>query len=252
MIRKEKEGIIWLEFESLQEHSEVVHGVFLRHGGVSKGSYDSLNLGGGTHDDEKLIEKNRSLIQNILKLPKLIAGKQVHGVHLECFPSLTTDLEIGCDGLITNERGIGLLIKHSDCQAAIFYDPIKQVIANVHCGWRGNVQNIYHQTVLRMQQVYRSNPRDLLVCVSPSLGPHHAEFKNFTSELPELFYPFQIKPTYFDLWAISRMQLEEAGVMSHHIEIAQICTFDRQNDYYSYRRDKITGRNGTIAALKEM
>lgn len=251
MIRKEKEGIIWLEFESLQKHSEVVHGVFLRHGGVSQGTYDSLNIGGGTDDDPNCIEKNRLIIQNSLKIPQLLAGKQVHGIHLECFPKITPHLETGCDGLITKEKDIGLLIKHADCQAAIFYDPIQHVIANIHCGWRGNVQNIYHKTVLKMQEIYQSNPGDLLVCISPSLGPNHAEFKNYKAELPELFYPFQIKPTYFDLWAISRMQLVEAGVLSHHIEIAQICTFEQQMDYYSYRRDKITGRHGTIASLKK-
>ena len=49
---------------------------------------------------------------------------------------------------------------------------------------------------------------------------------------------------------MSRAQLEEAGVLSGNIEVASICTYDNPEDYYSYRRDKVTGRNATVVALK--
>ena len=141
-------------------------------------------------------------------------------------------------------------MNHADCQVAIFFDPVKKVVANVHCGWQGNVQNIYAQVIQHLEAEYGSAVEDLLVCISPSLGPENAEFINHRSELPSSFYPFQIKPNYFDFWEISKMQLKKAGVLGHHIEIAQMCTFSGEKDFFSHRRDKETGRNGTVVALK--
>ena len=63
------------------------------------------------------------------------------------------------------------------------------------------------------------------------MTPRNAEFKNFKQEFPEAFWKFQFQPEYFDLWAIARMQLEQCGVLSHHIEIARICTFENEKDF---------------------
>lgn len=150
---------------------------------------------------------------------------------------------------MTDEKNVGLMIKHADCQAAIFYDPLHHAVANVHCGWRGNVKNIYREIVEAMGQRYGSRPQDLLVGISPSLGPQASEFRNYIKELPKSFWEFQIKPLYFDLWEISKQQLMGCGILSHHIEIAKICTFSTPEDCFSYRREKRSGRHATIVAL---
>ena len=248
MIRKQKNGLTWLEFEILQQYPEVAHGVFLRSGGESKGPYDSLNVGGETGDDRELIDKNRQKIVDVLGISSLISSRQVHGDVVKDVSELVSCEE--CDGIITKEKNMGLLIKHADCQAAIFFDPINKVIANVHCGWKGNVQNIYAKTVEMMQEKIGTSPEDLIVCISPSLGPDRSEFVNFENEFPFDLWPFQFKKFYFNLWEMSRAQLEEAGVLSGNIEVASICTYDNPEDYYSYRRDKVTGRNATVVALK--
>jgi YfiH family protein len=144
------------------------------------------------------------------------------------------------------------MISHADCQAAIFYDPIQKAIANVHSGWRGNIQNIYASTILKMQQMYGSKPQNLLVCISPSLGPQSAEFTNFQNELPEAFWKFRTPPHHFDFWQISQYQLEESGVLPSHIQIAEIDTLSNPQDYFSYRHSKICGRNATVCALKSL
>ncbi len=243
MIRKKKNNIEWLEFEKLSRIPGLVHGVFLRSGGLSLGPYSSLNAGGGTGDEPSIVNKNRELIQQTLGVPLLIDGKQVHKDTI-----IHVNGDIGCtecDGLITHKKGLGLFIKHADCQAAIFYDTKNKTIANVHCGWRGNVQNIYGKTVTEMQ----ANPSDLIVCISPSLGPEFSEFKNYKEELPEHFWPYQFKPLYFNLWEISKKQLLDAGVPESNIEIASLCTYTHPHDFFSYRRDKPTGRNATLVAL---
>jgi hypothetical protein len=153
-----------------------------------------------------------------------------------------------CDGLITKEKHQALMIKHADCQAAIFYDPMQNILANVHSGWRGNVQNIYGVTIEAMKKM-GSNPANILVCISPSLGPEQSEFVNFKTEFPPHFHEFQWKKNYFNLWEISRMQLKASGILPSHIECAEICTYENKADYFSYRREKITGRNATLAML---
>jgi YfiH family protein len=248
MLRKKDQGLEWLEFEILADQPKLKHAVFLKHGGVSVGNFASLNLGGGTGDDPEHIAQNREKIKTVLGIKELISGKQVHGTQINL---VTSDCSPGeCDGIVTQEKGLGLFIKHADCQAAIFYDPIHHAIANVHSGWRGSVNNIYAEAVNFMKGQFGTRPEDLLVGISPSLGPDHSEFKNYLTEIPEKFWKFQVKPTYFDFWEISRFQLKELGILSHHLEMASLCTFCEKEDFFSYRRDKPTGRNGTIVILK--
>ena len=249
MLHRKEADIEWLEFELLAEFPNVVHASFLRRGGVSEGPFDSLNAGGNSGDSPEKIEQNRERMRQCLGLKKLFSENQTHGSNIRhiCFDDEPTN--DSWDGLITKDKGLGLMIKHADCQAAIFYDPVQHAIANVHCGWRGNVANIYAKTVERMGQSVGSRPENLLVCISPSLGPSSAEFVNYRTELPEEFWKYQVKPTYFDLWAISRVQLEEAGVLSHHIQIAEMCTLSNPDQFFSYRRRKISGRHATIAGI---
>lgn len=247
MIRKEKNGIAWLEFPLFQPFPNLVHGVFLRHGGSSSGEFTSLNFSTSVGDSPAAVHANEKKALNLLGLTSAVRGKLCHGKQVALVNDATSP-DFPCDGLLTKTPDIGLLITHADCQAAIFYDPVKCVLANVHAGWRGSIQNIYAETI-RLMQLQGCCSSDIRVGISPSLGPDEAEFIHYNTELPEQFWRFQIKPKHFDFWSISRMQLEEAGVLPHHIEIAAISTYANPKDYYSYRRDKKTGRHATIAAL---
>lgn len=250
MIRKEQDGIQWLEFELFAQFPEVPHGVFLRHGGSSVEPYGSLNISVQGGDDEKAVEKNRQAIADCLSCPSYLLPVLEHGKRVVEISS-TNCVRPVCDGLLTRSKGVGLLITHADCQAAIFYDPANRILANVHAGWRGNVQNIYAETVRRMEEL-GTRAEDLFVGISPSLCPEHAEFVNYRTELPEALWKYQERPDHFNLWEISRNQLEEAGVPSDQIEIAGISTYSNPVDYYSYRRDRETGRHGTLAYLKDI
>jgi YfiH family protein len=248
MRRHTNGAVTWLTFDLLEECPRLVHRVFLRHGGISQGEFRSLNFGRFQGDKEIHVVENRKRALEALTLTAWCSLRQQHGKRVvKALPNLD---ELG-DALSTDLPDLGLIILHADCQAAIFYDPIRHALSNVHCGWRGNVQNIYKETIDAMQALYGSKPADLLVGISPSLGPQASEFVNFATELPTNFYPFQIKPTYFDLWSISRWQLMECGLLPHHIEIAEICTYDNSTDFFSYRRIKASGRHATIAALKK-
>ncbi|MEM7175584.1 MAG: peptidoglycan editing factor PgeF [Chlamydiota bacterium] len=239
MKKKVQGKIEWLEFDLLQAFPEVSHGVFLRG--------DHFNLG----EQGKIADQLRALrILGFKQGVKL--APQVHGKELWVIEETKNMLAVkkGRDGLITKCKQVGLMIRHADCQAAIFYDPATTSLAVVHCGWRGNVHNIYENTVAMMKKNYQVKPKDLRVCIGPSLGPKAAEFKHYRKELPMHFWQDRVAPTYFDLWEISRKQLLAAGVLKNHIEVAETCTYSSSQSFFSYRRDpKNPGRHATIAGL---
>lgn len=230
VIRRKKEKFDILEFEQLQEFSEIVHAVYL-----------------------KPVDAREDPLHPLVESLGISSYSKGHLVHGNCVVHISSKEETPgkCDGLITKMSDIALITTHADCQATLFYDPINRAIASVHCGWRSNVANIYKNTVKEMKCHFGSRPEDLLVCVGPSLGPNRSEFINYQTEIPIEYHRFQFKPFYFDLWEISRFQLEEAGILSHHIEIAKICTFENKGDFFSYRREGIkAGRHVSLIALR--
>ena len=252
MIRKKKDSLEWLEFELFAPYPEVTAAVFLRHGGISTGNYHSLNAGSGGDDSNENVVENRKLIGKTLGFKNFKICGQPHKDNVAFLPKATEEFLNDCDGMMTNRTNEPLLIKHADCQAAIFFDPQKKALANVHAGWRGQVKNIYQKTVEQMQSAFGSNPAEILVAVSPSLGPNRSEFINYQQEWPESYWKFQTRPTYFDLWSIGKFQLTQAGILPEHIQFAEICTYSNPQDYYSYRREKPTGGHATIACLNRI
>lgn len=224
-------GLSWLEFEILQKYSYIKHGVLV-------GSSDFYK---GVDSKEK--------IKELFSLRDVAFGVQKHEDQLIKIDLYDQVIKESSDALFTEKKELALGIFHADCQAALFFDPIKKVIANVHCGWRGNVLNILGKTVQTLKDTFKSDPKQLIVCISPSLGPDRSEFIHYLNELPVSFYPFMHKKNYFDLWKISESQLLKAGVEKNNIEIARMCTFENNQMFHSYRRDKSAKRNLTFIAI---
>lgn len=243
-------------FRHLSQVPGLCHGVFTRHGGVSDPPYDSLNVAWGNGDEPEHVAENLTRVKNDLQLEQLVAALQVHGVHLQQVTAgrlahyrQQPPLRIAPpgDALVTDLRGIGLLIKIADCQAVFLVDPEKRMIANIHCGWRGSVAGIIPKTVHYLVQVCGCRSEDLLAGISPSLGPCCGEFRNYRQELPATFGKYQGKPRHFDFWEISRSQLLASGLPAQNIELAERCTVC-EPDFFSYRREKTTGRLATVLA----
>jgi copper oxidase (laccase) domain-containing protein len=82
------------------------------------------------------------------------------------------------------------------------------------------------------------------------LGPCCAEFKTYKDIFPEHFQKYMIGECNFDFWAISEMQLVDAGLNGDNIEKADICTKCRTDIFFSYRGEGISGRFATVAMIK--
>jgi YfiH family protein len=252
----QKENLTVFECPGIAALPGVRHGIFSRHGGCSRGVYNSLNVSFGIGDSEEAVVKNRKQISGYFEEGRLVFLEQVHGTDVcmvcdgggSCGKKTFCDAGTG-DAMITNVPGIFLVIQVADCQAVMIYDPENHVIANLHAGWRGNVQNIIGRTLNIMKDRFNSAPADLRVGISPSLGPCCAEFVNYQKEFPEIYWRFKDDGQHFDLWALSRDQLREEGVSAENISISGLCTRCHADTFFSYRAQKETGRFAAVIGL---
>ncbi len=242
-------GLAPFFFDAFSQEEGLGHGIFHRLGGVSPVPWDSLNVGLAVGDDANLVAENRQRIRRTFSFSALVAAHQVHGDQVAVVkedPGVDIN---GVDALVSEVRGIGLMIQQADCQAVLLYDPSRPAVGIAHSGWRGSVANIIGKTVAVMGAEFGSDPAGMLAAVSPSLGPCCGEFVNHRKELPEACQAFQVRPNHFDFWAISRYQLEEAGILAERISIAGLCTVC-DSRFFSYRREKNTGRNASVIGLR--
>jgi polyphenol oxidase len=258
-VEQDMNQIVIHRFQLLERVPGLVHGVFARHGGVSFPPYASLNVGWNNGDDPAAVRENLTRVRNTMGVRFLASSLQVHGDAIQILDKdrmtasgIDPFLIRAPDGdaLVTGLEDVGLMIKIADCQAVFIVDPDRRIIANVHSGWRGSVQNLAGKVAALLRDRFGCRPESLLAAVSPSLGPCCAEFRNFRDEFPPNFWDFQVKPTYFDFWEITRRQLLEAGLTAAHIEIAEHCTVCRRTDYFSYRGEKVTGRMAAVIGWK--
>jgi len=246
-----------LRLPNLSAVEGIQHHIFSRNGGCSQGDYASLNISLGVGDDIAAVRRNRRMLLGHMKTACLIFLKQVHGTEVltvdqQLFPNgVPKILNAGTgDAMITDMPGVTLVVLVADCQAVLMADPVKHVIANVHVGWRGNVNHIIRRTITEMQNHYGCDPMDLRAGISPSLGPCCAEFLNFRDEIPEMYWHHKDRGNRFDLWALSKEQLLSEGVLPGNIHVSGICTRCRTDHYYSYRASKTTGRFAAAIQLR--
>jgi YfiH family protein len=155
------------------------------------------------------------------------------------------------DVVITNLKGICIGIKTADCVAVLLFDQKRKVIAAIHAGWRGSVQNITSLTVKRMFSDFNSDPADIIAGIGPSISPAVYEVG---SEVWSQFDQRYIQPNVslsgdkrlLNLWKANRDQLIQVGIPTENIELAGLCTYSNPETFFSARRDGAkTGRMAT-------
>jgi len=242
----------FLQFPKLSGESGLVHAVFTRHGGASGPPFDSLNASYSTGDNPDRVMRNLEIIRHAMDAPHLLFMNQMHGKTsvIVSGGSLPPHASMGdADAMITDRPGAALMVKQADCQGVILYEPSRRVLAVIHCGWRGNTLNILGSVVECMNSTFRCAPSRIMAAIGPSLGPCCAEFTGYKDIFPPSFASFLVGKNTFDLWALSKRQLVEAGVEEVHVETAGICTRCRKDLFFSYRAEKKTGRFATVAML---
>jgi polyphenol oxidase len=156
----------------------------------------------------------------------LITAQQVHGNKIAVVDTpLKTDKEFpGCDGIITNQRGIALGVYVADCCAIYIVDPGTPAIGLVHSGRKGTELGVVTSAITQMIERFGSDPAELIVQLSPCIRPPHYEV-DFAAKIIE--------------------QCRDQGVREIHD--SGVCTACDLEHYYSYRAEK--GRTGRMLAL---
>lgn len=252
---QQKNGLEYYQFKLLADIPGLQHAVFTRRKGSSSGAYTSLNVGGAVGDSTEKVNRNRDLISACLGNAKLQFIEQVHGDAVAVIDSdrpLAGSSLPEADALITKNAGLVLVTQVADCQAVLIYDPEHRVMANIHSGWRGSIQNIIGRTVGVLVDQFSCNPASLLAGIGPSLGPCCAEFINYRTEIPPELWQYGNDRDHFDFWAVSRDQLLHAGLLDTHIETAELCTRCRTDLFFSYRAEGTTGRFAAAIGLMEV
>ncbi len=196
--------------------------------------------------------KNKSHLADILNAPEdnIIILEQVHEDKIYYAKSGVCGEVLGCDASITDKKNLFLLVQIADCQAVSIKDTAGNVIANIHNGWRGSAKNIVGKTIREMKENFGSNPQDLAVNVSPSLGPCCAEFYDPYNELPTHLHGYILKNNHVDFWKATFDQCVLEGISPGKISIDGTCTLCNSDKYFSYRADKgDCGRNAVVVWL---
>lgn len=235
-----------LGYESLSSYPNIFHFVTTRQGGCSTGNYSSFNCSPFSGDDMKSVCSNiQILLSAFPKQPKeLVIPKQVHGTEVGIITSEPQSLD-GLDALVTNERGYCLCVSTADCVPVLLYDPVHKAVAAVHAGWRGTVARIVQRTLEVMKATYASEPKDVIACIGPSISVDVFEvgtevydaFRDAGFNLEKVAYwHTKMEKWHIDLWEANRWLLTEAGVLYRNIEVAEMCTYMCEEQFFSARR----------------
>ncbi len=257
-------GLCYIQFPSLLCDG-VTHCFTTRHGGVSKGIFSTMNMSFSRGDDPDAVTENYKRICNALGTDwhRCVLSHQTHTTNIRIVTETDAGKGIICerdyndvDGLITNVKGLTLVTQYADCVGLLFYDPVKQVIATSHAGWRGTVGMIGKKTVEKMQEHFGCNPKDIKAGIAPSIGPCcfevdkpvYDEFIKMQGvDLGRIIKDHGNGKYHIDLWETNRQTLVLAGLDPKNISVTNLCTKCLHDDFFSHRYTQ--GKRGNLAAL---
>ena len=198
----------------------VRHAFFTRQGGVSRGVYESLNLGRGSKDDPAAVEENRRRAAAHLGVTSetLLTCYQIHSANALTVVKPWGETRPEADGVVTAEKGLACGALSADCAPILLADPHARVAAAAHAGWRGALDGIVGATVKAMTEL-GAVPSRMVAAVGPCIGPQSYEvgpdfLQAFSGAGAEAFFrPAEARDkSYFDLPGFVLMRLKQAGV----------------------------------------
>ena len=161
------------------------------------------------------------------------------------------------DALITNVKGLYIGILAADCVPVLLFDNDKQAVAAIHAGWKGTEKKIVKKTIEKMNDVFNSDPKNIIAYIGPSVCSYCYEVgEEVAAKFRIDYYPGEIisvrnNKLYLDLWLANYVQLEKSGVNIQNIEVSGICTFENTDYFFSARKNGFnTGRFAVAIKLK--
>lgn len=237
-----------------------------------------LNLGFTDWDSRPNVLWNREKFIGCIgaREMRMATVRQVHSDIVHRVQVATSEPLLQGDALLTREPGILLTVQTADCIPILFVDTRAHAVAAIHSGWRGTLKRISEKTLGRMRMEFGTRPDDVIVAIGPGIGGccyevGHEVAKEFASQFPQApgwfkgpfvalasgdndpnWLPWltmappghapEPPRVHLNLIAANRDILVSAGVNPEKIAISEFCTSCRTDLFFSYRKERRTGR----------
>lgn len=222
-------------------------GTTIRQDGVSKAPYASLNLATHVGDELAAVEQNRAILNGRLNLsaePQWL--EQVHSTDAVLLPNKIITPK--ADAAFTSSNNIVCAVMTADCLPLLMTDKQGSCVAAIHAGWRGLCDGIVEATIKKLPV----EPETLLVWLGPAIGAEVYEvgeevydaFTHNNEEAQQAFTPVSEGHWLFDIYHLARIRLNKLGVTQ--IFGGDHCTLSEKEQFFSYRRDGVTGRMASL------
>jgi polyphenol oxidase len=231
-----------------------------RAGGISLGACASMNVGRSVGDDPLAVAHNRSLIDAALGAPAVFVW-QVHGAEvLRLRPEhVRPGIEAPqADAAISTTPGLGLAIQAADCLPVLFAAP--GGVGGAHAGWRGLAAGVLENTVAALSEAAGCAPQDIHAWMGACIGPEAFEvgeevlraFDATSSAADPALFRFQPNSRGEPRWranlvTLARQRLLAAGLTQ--ISGGHWCTYSENSRFFSFRRERLSGRMAAVIRL---
>ena len=219
-----------------------------RNGGTSSGAYATFNLGLRCGDEANAVNENRRQLRALLpQEPRWL--RQVHGARAVVADDLEAD--VAADAAVARDADTVCAVLIADCMPILLCDDDAQAVAIAHAGWRGLNSGVIENCVNAM----RIAPSRLIAYLGPAIGPDafevgpdvHKAFVARDAAATAAFKPHREGKWLADLGLLARQRLAGCGVT--RVYGAGMCTYRDARRFYSYRRDRTTGRMAALIWL---
>lgn len=243
-------------------------------------SADSMDFICGGKDS---IAKSKQIAKSSALLDSSLESSEHSKMIRDSSDNFEVDLGEG-DAIITNAPNALCMVMVADCNPILIYDSANEAFALIHAGRAGVFSAIVERAIEKMARNYGSKVEECLAYVGSSIrgccyevgaeiverardlgydnaviairgenargiyGESKGEIKGkINDKRGENRHEREI--TYkLDLIACLKAQFMRVGIRESHIEICPQCSKCNEN-FYSYRRDRHTGRYGLLAML---
>lgn len=199
----------------------------------------------------KLIPAQTAYIAEQLQIPanRMIEVEQIHSAKVRPVAAPWAAQKPQADAMVTDAKGLALVIKTADCAPVLLADTQAGVIGAAHAGWRGALAGVLEQTVLHMTFLGAQRSR-IIASIGPCIAQENyevgAEFVDEFLEKTVFNGQFFLQPAppklQFDLAGFCAHQLKQSGVLS--CDIIGTDTFVQKNHFFSYRRSQQASESG--------
>ncbi|MDP3304674.1 MAG: peptidoglycan editing factor PgeF [Erysipelotrichaceae bacterium] len=241
-------------------HPNINAGTTDRTGGFSKEPFDTLNMALYLNDDENSVIRNREklALQVDIPLSQWVFPKLTHSdrwIKVTAADAGKGAFDeqnslYGYDAVYTSETNLALAVGHADCIPILFNCPSRHLIGALHTGWQGTVKQITDKFVKHWIDEEQCDPADIYVYIGPAIRKHNFivkqdvinQTKLINFDVTSYLTVIDNEHTQMDLVGINIAMMLKLGIPRENITDTQLCTYDHPDDFFSYRRSKVTGR----------